>query len=167
MALTETSASTVHLLAHSRGNRALVRAIERLVTSSLPAGSANIGQVIFAAPDIDRDVFLQIATVFRGRCERFTLYASDHDVALRLSKVLHQGPRAGDAGGTPVITQGVDTVDASDVDTSLFGLGHSYYADRRSILSDIFTLLTYGTPPPRFELTERASTHGPYWCYRL
>ena len=167
LVLSETGASTVHLISHSMGTRAVARAIERFDPSRLPPNSATLQQIIFAAPDIDRDVFPQIAAVFGGRAERFTLYASHNDVALKLSKTLHQGPRAGEAGDGIVILEGIDTIDASDADTSLFGLGHSYYASKRTILGDIFTLLTNRTAPgKRFELMEYVSPRGTYWRYR-
>lgn len=165
--MSETGATTVHLISHSMGTRAVARAIERFDPSRLPPKSATLQQIIFAAPDIDRDVFLQIAATFGGRAERFTLYASHNDVALKLSKTLHQGSRAGEAGDGIVIMEGIDTIDASDADTSLFGLGHSYYAGKRTILGDIFTLLTNRTAPgKRFELMEYVSPQGTYWRYR-
>lgn len=164
--LTEIGATKVHLIAHSMGSRALARAIERLDTSSLPTGSASLHQIIFAAPDISRTGFLTIAKAFHDRAKRFTLYASDHDVALKLSKLLHQGPRAGDLGSSPFIVPGIDTIDASRADTNFFGLGHSYYGDKRSILNDISTLLAHETPPgKRFDLREQASPAGTYWLY--
>jgi esterase/lipase superfamily enzyme len=165
--MTEVGAHTVHLLAHSMGGRITSRAIEHLDASTLPEGAATLRQIIFAAPDIDRDVFLQIAEAFHGRAERFTLYASNRDVALRVSKVLHKGPRAGDSGDTMVLSRGIDTVDASEANTSLFGLGHSYCADTRSVLDDMFDVLTNGTAPEyRFNLLERTSSGGKYWWYR-
>ncbi len=36
------------------------------------------------------------------------------------------------------MVDGVDTIDASLVDTSLVGLRHSYFGDKRSILNDMF-----------------------------
>lgn len=167
MVLTEIGAGTVHLIAHSMGNRALAHALEHFDTSTLPPGAATLRQIIFAAPDIDRDVFMQIATAFYNRSEYFTLYASDKDIALKCSKYIHQRLRAGEVGGMPVIISDIDTIDASNTNTSLFGLGHSYYADKRSILSDIYELLMDGTSPnQRFELLEKSSPLGTYWYYR-
>lgn len=162
--LTDVGARTVHLLSHSMGNRLVTRALERLDPATLPPGSARLRQIMFAAPDVDRDVFLQLAQHFPGRAERFTLYASRRDLALKASKLLHRGPRAGDGGADVVVVNGIDTIEASDADTSLFGLGHSYYGDRRSILGDIQALLTHGSEPRRrFALSEVSSSIGPYW----
>ena len=76
--------------------------------------------------------------------ERVTLYASSNDEALRLSKKLHGYPRAGEAGRDIVILPGMDTVDCTAVDTSL--LGHSYYGDSGSVLSDIVEVLEDAKP---------------------
>lgn len=163
--LTEVGARRVHVLAHSMGNRPLVRMLEQFDPGSLGPTAASLRQIIFAAPDVDAGIFRQIAATFAGRAERFTLYASSHDVALWVSKLLHRFPRAGRAGAELVVVDGVDTVDASGVDTSMFGLGHSYYGSRRSILSDVANLLTQGQPPDtRFDL--RRAVAGIYWEYR-
>jgi esterase/lipase superfamily enzyme len=167
IALTQMSAGSLHAIAHSMGNRPLASALERLNPAELPAGSAVLRQVVFAAPDVDCDVFRQSAGAFRGRAQRCTLYASSNDLALKLSKALHHYPRAGDAGPSLVIADGVDTVDASEVDTSIFGLGHSYFAQKRSILSDVYNLLRHGSAPDgRFDLTASETAQGRYWKYK-
>ena len=56
---------------------------------------------------------------------RMTLYASSGDEALRASQRLAGYPRAGQGGAGIVVVAGIDTVDASLVDTSLLGLRHS------------------------------------------
>lgn len=145
--LAEVGARHVHVVAHSMGNRALVRALHNFDTSKLPAGSAKLREVIFAAPDIDAETFVDLAAAFHGRASRFTLYASDNDGALAVSKTIHKYARAGDGGSEIVVVAGVDTIDASAVDTSL--LGHSYYGDSRSILADIHALVRGGTAPRR------------------
>jgi esterase/lipase superfamily enzyme len=167
LVLTGIGARHVHVIAHSMGNRPLVRAIERLDPSRLPPGSASLRQIIFAAPDVDREVFLQIAAAFHGRAQRFTLYASSNDLALKISRILHRYPRAGDAARELVIMDGLDTIDASDADTSLFGLGHTYFAKKRSILNDIHSLILTSKPPEnRFDLAMAISDLGRYWVYR-
>lgn len=167
IAMTQMGAGSLHAIAHSMGNRPLASALERLKPTELPAGAAILRQVVFAAPDVDRDVFLQLAASFRAHAHRCTLYASSNDLALKLSKALHRYPRAGDAAPSLVIVDGVDTIDASEVDTSLFGLGHSYFAQKRSILSDLYHLLHDGLPPDqRFDVTAAENAGGHYWKYR-
>ena len=121
--------------------------LERLDPSALPHGSATLCQVIFAAPDIGRDNFVQLADAFYGRAQRCTLYASSRDVALKASKTIHGYPRAGEAGTSLVVVEGVDTIDASLVDTSLIDLRHSYFGSKRSILSEMFYLIAQRLGP--------------------
>jgi esterase/lipase superfamily enzyme len=167
LALTEIGAREVHIIAHSMGNRALVKTLEWIKTWQLPAGAATLCQVIFAAPDIDRDRFVQLAATFKGCARRCTLYASSRDVALRTSKFVHGYPRAGEAGEALLIVDGVDTIDATLVDTSLVGLHHSYFSNERSILNDMFNLIKQQlAPDQRFDLQGVGEALKKYWSYR-
>ena len=73
-----------------------------------------------------------------------TLYASSHDEALKASKKLHEFPRAGEAGKSLLVVKGIDTIDVSTVDSSL--LGHSYFGDNTSVISDIQPFAHAGLP---------------------
>jgi esterase/lipase superfamily enzyme len=155
----------VHVIAHSMGNRALVRALHQFDTGQLPRGSARLSEVVFAAPDIDAETFVDLARAFRGRAGRFTLYASAGDEALKASKAIHKYQRAGDGGAEILVVDGIDTVDATAVDTSL--LGHSYYGDNRSILSDIHALVHTGAPAEkRFGLRRGGSGARRFWVFK-
>ena len=153
--------AVVHVIAHSMGNRVVAESLHDLAPSSM----TRLRQVVFAAPDIDADTFQAMIAAFEGRAERYTLYASSEDAALKLSKTAHGYPRAGESGPGLVVAKGVDTIDATAVDTSL--LGHSYYGDNRSILSDMFALVRDGNPPEqRFGLRERAHPAGRYFEFK-
>ncbi|MHB0971862.1 MAG: alpha/beta fold hydrolase, partial [Thermoanaerobaculia bacterium] len=89
-------ATKIHLIAHSMGNRALLRALANLRQRG--EAPANIGQAIFTAPDVDRDVFTQLVDGLRDLAPRLTLYASSKDKAIRASRKLHDAPRAGEGG---------------------------------------------------------------------
>jgi esterase/lipase superfamily enzyme len=129
--------STVHLLAHSMGNQIVVDA---LATDG--AIKQQLGQVILAAPDVDCDVFRQLAARIKEVAGRATLYASQFDRALQLSRRLAEFPRAGDVlGGAPLIVPNLDTIDASAIGEELFGLGHTIFATNRSIIDDIGRVL--------------------------
>jgi len=167
LALGEIGAGKVHIIAHSMGNRAVINTLERVTSWQLPAGAAKLGQIIFAAPDIDRDRFVQLAAKFKGCAARVTLYASSRDVALLASKFVHGYPRAGEAGEALTIVEGVDTIDASLVDTSLIGLRHSYFGEKRSILNDMFGLIVQQlAPDQRFDLQAAGDALRKYWNYR-
>lgn len=132
----------VYLIAHSMGNRALTGALTRLVHDE-PSARKKIREIILAAPDIDADVFKRdIAPQLIGPQNNrtpVTLYISSRDKALAASHAVHGHTRAGDVGKSPIVMDGLETIDASNVDTSL--LGHGYFSDTRSVLSDIFGLV--------------------------
>lgn len=164
--LTSVGANMVNTIAHSMGNRIVVRALDRLDYSNLPGDAAKLRNVIFAAPDVDADTFKEFVKQFNQKADRFTLYASSKDKALQASKSVHGGyPRAGDSGGNLTIVAGLDTIDASAVDTSF--IGHSYFGDNRSIISDIFYLIGEGLSPDRRSGLKRQTIQdGYYWFFQ-
>jgi esterase/lipase superfamily enzyme len=129
------------------------------------ATTSNFKEVILAAPDIDTGVFLQLSGALRSRANRVTIYASSRDAALALSQKFHSYPRVGESGANLVLVSGIDTVDATDVDTSL--IGHSYFSDERTVLHDMFDLIRYDLGPDhRFGLVKREEKAGTYWAFR-
>ncbi|MDB4293325.1 alpha/beta hydrolase [Maribacter sp.] len=153
----------IYLIAHSMGNRGLTRAIIDLIASK-PELKSKIKEIILAAPDIDADVFKRdIAPQMVSEINKpITLYASSEDVALKASKEIHGSPRAGDTNQGVVLVRGIETVDASAISTSF--LGHSYFADTPSIISDIFDLITKGERAgSRSGLEEVRAQNDIYW----
>jgi esterase/lipase superfamily enzyme len=157
-------ADSIHLVAHSMGNRALTNAL-RLLSRDL-RGSPLFHEVVLTAPDIDADVFKRdIAPAILGTAQRVTLYASATDEALLLSKKVHGFPRAGDTGRDLIILPGMDTIDVTGIDTSL--LGHAYYAANQSVLTDLVQLLKQSLPPDRRELLLPSDRDGQrYWTFQ-
>jgi esterase/lipase superfamily enzyme len=158
-------ARNVYLIAHSMGNRALTRAVMSLLADR-PDLRERLTEVILAAPDIDSDVFKRdIAPALAASGRPITLYASSEDKALVASKMVHGNPRAGDSGHGLVLVSGVETIDATSVDTSL--LGHSYFAETRSVLSDMFYMIRDGQrADKRFGLRHIDTTVGRYWEFK-
>ena len=151
----------VHLIAHSMGNRVLTEALGNFSGAS-PA--ARLGHVVFAAPDVDASVFTSLARSFVPGAGRYTLYASSKDQALKASRRLARYPRAGQSGKGIVVVAGVDTIDATGLDTGL--MSHSYFGDHTSIVSDIYALVRHGHPPDqRFGLRRARHASGVYWTF--
>jgi esterase/lipase superfamily enzyme len=159
--LTEFGADTVHVIAHSMGSRVLADTIGSVDPTSLPAGASKLREIVFAAPDFDAQTFAELAETFAGRKERFTLYAASSDLPLGLSKFIH---KYGRAGQSPVVVETVDTIDASNVNTSL--LGHSYFGDERTLIGDLANLIRNNLPPEKRPGLERVlcETHH-YWRF--
>jgi esterase/lipase superfamily enzyme len=136
----------VHVIAHSMGNRALLRAMERIVAQAEARSGTQFNQVILAAPDVDRDEFTQLAAVYAEACERTTLYVSARDRALAASRWIHQESRVGYAPPVTILP-GIDTINVTNIDLSL--LGHGYVAAAKEVLYDMHDLIFNGTDPDR------------------
>lgn len=162
----KSGAKTIHLIAHSMGNQALTEVLQQSTALSAPADKPLFKEIILTAPDIDAGVFKnQIAPKILSKGKRITLYASRRDRALLAAKLLRRGyQRAGDANPI-LVTTGVHTIDASAVDTSF--LGHSYFSDNRSVVSDIAYLVQYDLDPgQRVGMTSVKHRDGRYWVFR-
>ncbi|WP_197706826.1 alpha/beta hydrolase [Sterolibacterium denitrificans] len=162
---TRSDAEHVYLIAHSMGNRALTRAVASLLADK-PALRRRLSEVILTAPDIDAEVFRRdIAPALTAAGRPVTLYASSADKALIASRKVHGYARAGDSGNGLVVVPGIETVDATQVDTSL--LGHSYFAETRSVLSDMFYLIRDNKrADQRFGLRPVDAQAGRYWEFK-
>lgn len=158
-------ARAVHIIAHSMGNRAVLRALNRILSRPGASLTEQFDQILLAAPDVDADVFRQLVRVFPEVSRRTTLYACPHDQALRTSSspFLHGYPRA---GLTPPITL-VDLIDTVEVRTGGLGLlGHSYHGETWPVLGDINSLLNDDRDPRRrlgLQETVDAATGMRYW----
>lgn len=164
LVLRELRAETVHIIAHSMGNRVLAEMLVDLDASSVASGDAKIRHIIFAAPDIDKDTFQDLAARFSSNVERYTLYSSTKDLPLEASKAVHRYQRAGDSEPEVTIVESIDTIDASNVDASL--LGHAYYGENRSVITDIYHLIKHGLPPNERNLALCWEGDKQYWEFR-
>lgn len=139
-------AEQVHVVAHSMGNQILLAALDKL---SRGGTRSPLGEVILAAPDVDRDVFRnavkQIAPAVRG----LTLYVSNTDRAMHASRVWNGAPRAGDHPPTgPLVTAGLDTIDTSAISNDALSLNHSSYGSSVWLINDMASLMLAGKRPP-------------------
>jgi esterase/lipase superfamily enzyme len=133
----QSGATTIHLLAHSMGNRALSEAISRVGAAAARGGGTLFNEIVLTAPDIDTDTFVSdIAPAIVPTARRVKI----------------------------VLVDGVDTIDVSAVDTNF--VGHSYYGENKSVLSDIFNLIQGQPPSKRFGLKPRTRNKRFYWVFQ-
>jgi esterase/lipase superfamily enzyme len=136
----------VHIIAHSMGNRGLLRAMYRATTQAALRAGTRFGRIFLAAPDVDVAMFRQLAGVYPQVSDRTTLYVADQDKAFAALAWVAEGLRAG--GAPPVLVMpGIDTVHVRGA--GLFDLGHSYVAEEIEVLRDIRAQLYWNESPER------------------
>lgn len=168
LVINKSGAKSVSVIAHSMGNQPTLQVLRELRRSK--PDSVRISQVILAAPDVDRDNFVNIARDIQGLAAGVTLYAAGNDRALTVSRNFYGGiPRAGDVPATgPLVLPGIDTIDVSAASMDSLGLNHSGYAENNTLLQDIAALIATGVRPPKLRtptLEEIATEAGAYWRY--
>jgi esterase/lipase superfamily enzyme len=143
----------IQVIAHSMGNRVVMRALAEHADKD----KLHVRHIALMAPDIDAALFRQLAASMKGTADQITLYASSKDGALIASEQYAGYARAGQGGSKLIVMPGVESIDASFVDTSLLGLNHSYFADNGTILSDLYRLFRDDPAEKRFGLREQGS----------
>jgi esterase/lipase superfamily enzyme len=117
---TRTGATRVNVVAHSMGNRLLVRAL-----SGMGLTAPLFDEVIMAAPDVGVDEFNADWPAMRQAGRHFTLYASKRDKALMISAKINDMHRVGDASPM-LLVDGLDSIDTTAASSGL--LGHDDFA---------------------------------------
>lgn len=147
-------ATTIHLVAHSLGNRVLSRALQQIDADASVTPKPTFSQIVLAAPDMDADVFReQLAPRMKRLARGITLYGSSDDRAILASKKAHQIARAGEGGENLPIIEGIESIDVTGIDASF--LAHSYIG-AVSVLGDVAQIFCEGkASTARFGLQRR------------
>jgi len=152
---------TIHVVAHSMGNRLLASTWASVLPAIRSHGNLEVGQVIFAAPDVFQQAFRDDTDGIHDYCNRATLYANRLDFALGLSRILSRTPRAGIL--PPVMDlKGIDIV---DVPFRIALLGHSYFANVQPMLDDLSALIFSASAPGEGDRKSLVlvKEERPYW----
>ena len=142
------------------GNLALLRVIDRIAARASANLGIRFGQIFLAAPDVDRDLFLKLATAYPKLAERTTLYVSPKDQAIRVARWLSDASRVGLTPPRTIVDQ-IDTIEVSaDLFDRLFSLNHSYFANAEPLLYDMFYLLRSNAVPAMRRAWSRTRNTG-------
>lgn len=126
----------VVIVCHSMGAREVTPALAELERNGVQL--QGLRKVIFAAPDIWSKEFLDAWPYLQKlKGVEFGFYLSFHDIALRLSHIVHRLPRLGDATPTVTAPVGGITIDASAVDSVFQAAGDSYILNSPKIGADV------------------------------
>lgn len=153
-------ATRVHLIAHSMGNRAMTAALDEISKETDVAAKPLFDQVVLAAPDLRVTVMQRIGQSLVALAQKVTLYASENDDALLIARLLDGVDRAGQKA-REVLIPGIDAVDASAVRTDF--IGHGYFADSPSLISDLRLLLMDDADPVHRKLEPVHLASFLYW----
>lgn len=166
------NAKNIHFIGHSMGSLPLMEALSGF--DAVARSGPVFGQVIFAASDVVPESFRGAITRIAKATSGTTLYASNNDWALTISKAFRLGvPPVGfvPSGGTPFVAPGIDSVDVSALDTSFWARNHSTYGDRKPLIDDMVTLFgeRVRRPPDQRDQNFRVETlprnTGTFWRY--
>ena len=104
----------VHIVAHSMGTMLALESLRQLYGRSGDAAAGRIGAVIFAAPDIDMDIFVSSIQRMGPIGRKITVVTATNDRALALSSRVAGGvTRVGAAEKSQLEQLGLRVVDAS------------------------------------------------------
>jgi esterase/lipase superfamily enzyme len=108
------SAGRVHIVAHSMGTMLTLESLRQLRARTGDAVADRIGAVVFAAPDIDMDVFTSAINRIGPLARKITVITATNDRALALSGQIAGGmTRVGAAEKAAIEQLGVRVIDAS------------------------------------------------------
>ncbi|MEJ2179139.1 MAG: alpha/beta hydrolase [Gammaproteobacteria bacterium] len=162
----QTNAQTIHVVAHSLGNRGFVNAFIDVLKNPAITDTWKFGEIVLVAPDLDRQTFERdIAPIITKAPSRITLYVSSVDVPLWASKTVNLYPRLGDASEEPIIIERIQTIDASQVVN--LATGHTYYRENQRVMEDLYYLINErrdASLRPTLEAVE--SPGGRYWVVK-
>jgi esterase/lipase superfamily enzyme len=154
----------LHLVAHSMGAYGVVEALLRLGCDG--ARGPLVDELVLIAPDLDQAVFRQHLPRLRRLAGRITLYASDNDTLLTISRVLNGYPRLGEAGRYLMVAEGMETVDVSPLGRHHL-TGHEYYRYHPLATRDLVELLATGQGAAKRSLPRPVEgDDGRYWELR-
>jgi esterase/lipase superfamily enzyme len=165
---THESASPVMLIGHSMGCRVLTFALREIElirdkgALSPKLGHPEFAHLILIEPDVDAEYFRENIARMRAVCGHVTVYASNHDNALRFSSFLHSDPRLGELGRQGLAKK-IDVIDASAAKTDF--IGHAY--DGPQLFEDIRALIRGETMDKRLGKTLVKHPPGVYALAKL
>jgi esterase/lipase superfamily enzyme len=104
----------VHIVAHSMGTMLTLESLRQLYARYGDTVTSKIGAIVFAAPDIDMDIFSSSVRRIGPLAGKITVIAATNDRALALSGQMAGGmTRVGAAEKAAIEKLGVRVVDAS------------------------------------------------------
>jgi esterase/lipase superfamily enzyme len=175
-----TDAENIHIIGYSAGTRLVINALNQLALIYKKEEKETfqkylrIGHVILAGSDFDRQLFgAYIDEGILKVSKKFTIYLSEMDKALSLSKWLFSRDRLGQKWEDEKMTESIAEwlwntdeitfIDVADAEKSTTGNGHAYFRQSPWVSSDILSTLMYDLTPEERTLTR--TREWPMWKF--
>ncbi len=152
-------AGNIDIAAHSLGTRGVLLALMRMANTEY-ANKPLVNQVVLIAPDIDAGIFAQYLSQILPLARNITIYVSDNDQPLALSRQVHGYPRLGESGRHLRDLAGVEIIDISDLPVR-YPSGHVYHLYHDTVIDDLSQLLNEGKPAS--QRSNLKNTGENYW----
>ena len=157
-----TNGREVDVLAHSHGNKILVRSL-CAEKQSTRISSRRLKRLILVEPDVGQNFLQERLGMLAKESERIVIYHSKNDRALWMAGVLFDSIRAGrdglpTASETRSLTGRLEVIDASLVAKGLSK--HAPHIESPEVIGDIYDLLRDMKPADRFNLRMIDSSSG-------
>jgi esterase/lipase superfamily enzyme len=150
----------LRIAAHSLGSRTV---LDALVRRQLENGVEVVADhLVLLAPDFDTARFVALWPLLAPMVRHATLYVSDNDRPLGVSASLHDESRLGQAGETPTVLDGLQTVDVSPLGR-YHPTGHEYHRYHPIAGEDVIALLLGRHDAAERRNTVRRSEGGVTW----
>ena len=125
----------VVLIAHSMGSRGVIDAFN--LRGDDPG---RFSHIVFVAPDIRRDAFIENVEMLRRNFSNILVYMSNSDRALMLSATVNLSGRLGLAKEFDVETERLNLIDVTPAGTNQIS-GHMYHVFNPGVIEDLRHLL--------------------------
>ncbi|MDE0590600.1 alpha/beta hydrolase [Halocynthiibacter sp. C4] len=146
----------VDLASHSLGGRALFNALRSMAHERIGMPPL-LNNVILLAPDVDAELFALYLDQIRPLANRITLYATDTDRPLSLSRSVNGYPRLGELGPHLNRMDGIEIIDISELSLQSVS-GHVYHLYNPEVGRDLSQLLNEGKSAASRSGLEQVST---------
>lgn len=174
-----TQAAHLNVLAYSAGAMIASPGLARVASAPGEPGSLRLGEIYYAAPDIDFPQFVDNLPRYEDKVRRVTVAGNLSDRALSFAQWRHRVSRAGrpnladigpderrwlaEASGRV----GLDVLSIRPEDLpGLPASSHSFWYDHPWVSSDILLKLLFHAPPPARGLSpNRTETDVAFWTF--
>jgi len=176
----DTDAENIHIIGYSAGTRVVINALNQLALiyqdedKETFRKSLRIGHVILTGSDFDRQLFgAYVDEGILKVTKSFTIYLSEMDKALGMSKWVFKRDRLGQIWDESIMTEHIvewlwetdeiTFIDVKDAEKSSTGNGHAYFRKSPWVSSDILSTLMYDLTPEERSL--QRTREWPMWKF--